>query len=105
MLCQLRIFIYLFASLIAGLSVLCISRNNGNIHICFIFTLRNHVLQNFRLHRGCVVNTRSNCRLQNNRLGFPCSQNVGLAFSDHPFSNDMSHNEFRCMEMFNKVNS
>ena len=105
MLCQLSIFLYLFASLIAGLSVLCISRNNGNIQICFIFTLRNRVLQNFQLHRGCVVNTRSKCRLQNDRLGFPCSLNVRLAFSDHPFLNDMSRNEFRCMERFNKVNS
>ena len=70
------------------------------------YTERNLIRTHYsRVIRGCVIDTYGNCRLQNDILGLPCSMDVGLACSDHPFLNDVLLNDLRCMYSFNKVNS
>ena len=55
MLCQLRISLSVCAPLIYGLGLLGFSHNNGNIHICFVFTLLNIVLQNIILEAAVTA--------------------------------------------------
>ena len=54
---------------------------------------------------SCVIDTRGDCRLQNGLLSCPCSLYVGLACSDHPFSDGVSSNDLEYMDRLNNVNS